>query len=343
MIKLSAADSEALKASFETALARALDKTGPAFTEAITPFRLAMDKAGKAAEKGEYGAAAFEMTKGVASLMGGPAGAILTTIAAANAVKTMLDPTATPFEKGAAMLVTGSSALLTAAGAISKAFGVSDPNADLAHLQQLKSQGPDELASLRAREKEELAKARPNQSLLQQIRTKIEGAERQARTIDGEIIAAQARVDALKAEAARIKAEEAAEMQRLQVESGLGPGAQGPMPAAAGVTSPIPAAALQQLQQLGAGRLAGVRSITDLLKMLNQPTSVKSREDLAKQLGYTGPLGGSAAMNAFLLDFFKKLAAAPPPVMPPPTVEPPPQPTGRTAANAAGDTTTATW
>ena len=58
------------------------------------------------------------MTKGVAGLMGGPAGAILTTMSAASAVRTMLDPTATPIEKGAAMLVTGSSALLTAAGAM---------------------------------------------------------------------------------------------------------------------------------------------------------------------------------------------------------------------------------
>ena len=43
--------SDRLRASMQTAMGRALDKSGGAFTDAITPFTVSMDKAGKAAEK----------------------------------------------------------------------------------------------------------------------------------------------------------------------------------------------------------------------------------------------------------------------------------------------------
>lgn len=321
---------ERMKASFETAMGRALDKSGGAFTEAIAPFSIAMDKAGKSAEKGDYSGAALEMTKGVAQMMGGPAGAIITAVTGAQAIGTLLDPNASPMAKGAAMLITGSSALLTAAGAISNYFGGgADPNKDLAHQQTLQKLLPDQIKNLQDQEKKAQAAvdADPsvkNKTRLANIKRAISVSEISLADVERQIPLAQARADAANAEVVRLKSEEAAEMDRLRRESGLGADGAPVTPAAIAATSRMSAEALKQLQQLGAsGALAGVKSITDLLKALNQPTSVKSREELATSLGYKGPLGGSAAMNAFLLKFFKDLANAkpePPPVTP--TTEP---------------------
>jgi hypothetical protein len=322
---------ERMSASFQTAMARALDKSGGAFTDAIAPFSIAMDKAGKEAEKSNYAGAALEMTKGVAQMMGGPAGAIITAMTTANAARTLLDPTSTQMEKGAAMLVTGSSALLTAAGAMMNYFGGGDPNTDLAHLQQLDKSGPAAMESLQKQKAaaEAAVAADPtvrNRQKLANINRAIEGAENQQRDVERQIPLAQARVDALKKEQADLKAQEAAEMEKLRQAAGLDP-VTGQPTVAPSATGPISAETLTALQQLNTGGgLAGVKSITDLLKALNQPTSVASREALAKQLGYTGPSGGTAAMNTFLLDFFKKLATTPP-SPPPPTVAPPPPPT----------------
>ncbi len=41
-------------------------------------------------------------------------------------------------------------------------------------------------------------------------------------------------------------------------------------------------------------------SIVDLMKLLDIDSSLSNREELAKELGYTGPLGGSAEMNIWL-------------------------------------------
>ena len=41
-------------------------------------------------------------------------------------------------------------------------------------------------------------------------------------------------------------------------------------------------------------------SIVDLLKLLGLDSSLNSRKDLAKELGYTGDTGDSAAMNIWL-------------------------------------------
>jgi len=41
-------------------------------------------------------------------------------------------------------------------------------------------------------------------------------------------------------------------------------------------------------------------SIVDLMKLVGQDSSLKARENLAKELGYTGPSHGEAAMNEFL-------------------------------------------
>ena len=42
------------------------------------------------------------------------------------------------------------------------------------------------------------------------------------------------------------------------------------------------------------------QSIVDLMKLLDLDSSVGAREQLAKELGYTGKLGGSAEMNIWL-------------------------------------------
>ena len=41
-------------------------------------------------------------------------------------------------------------------------------------------------------------------------------------------------------------------------------------------------------------------SIVDLMKLVGMDSSLANREALAKELGYTGPLGGSAEMNMWL-------------------------------------------
>lgn len=41
-------------------------------------------------------------------------------------------------------------------------------------------------------------------------------------------------------------------------------------------------------------------SIVDLMKLTGQDSSLESRKQLAKDLGYTGPLDGSAEMNIWL-------------------------------------------
>lgn len=41
-------------------------------------------------------------------------------------------------------------------------------------------------------------------------------------------------------------------------------------------------------------------SIVDLMKLLNLDSSLSNREELAKELGYSGQLGGSAEMNIWL-------------------------------------------
>ena len=42
------------------------------------------------------------------------------------------------------------------------------------------------------------------------------------------------------------------------------------------------------------------QSIVDLMKLLKLDSSLKAREQLAKELGYTGALDGSAEMNVWL-------------------------------------------
>ncbi|RPI39540.1 MAG: hypothetical protein EHM67_10110 [Hyphomicrobiaceae bacterium] len=230
---------ERLSASFDTMLARPLDKMGPAFSQAIEPFALTMDRAGKAAEKGEYAAATGAMVKAGLDLMGGPVGQIASVVSAVSAVKTLIDPTATSFDKGAALLVTGATTLSHAAGAILKYFGGEDPRVDLAHQKKLEQDIPAEIERLRQREAEEVRK-NPRSEMLPRIRAAITAAEIQLRDVQRNVVLGEERVRTLTAEAARIAAEDRADMERLRRESGLEPKPAAVAAAiAAGIETPV--------------------------------------------------------------------------------------------------------
>jgi hypothetical protein len=64
-------------------------------------------------------------------------------------------------------------------------------------------------------------------------------------------------------------------------------------------TEPVDVEAV--LTELGAGKNLNWRtSIVDLMKLVGIDSSLSNREELAKELGYTGALGGSAEMNIWL-------------------------------------------
>src|SRR5262245_56017590 len=69
------------------------------------------------------------------------------------------------------------------------------------------------------------------------------------------------------------------------------------------------AAVLNGLAATHAERLDWQHSIVDLLKLVGLDSSLAARKELATDLGYTGELDGSAAMNLWLhKEVMKKLA-----------------------------------
>ena len=58
--------------------------------------------------------------------------------------------------------------------------------------------------------------------------------------------------------------------------------------------------ALDKLAQNSPEKLDWRNSIVDLMKLTNQDSSLKNREQMAKELGYTGNYDGSADMNIWL-------------------------------------------
>jgi hypothetical protein len=59
-------------------------------------------------------------------------------------------------------------------------------------------------------------------------------------------------------------------------------------------------AMIKKLADQSKEKLDWQHSIVDLMKLLKLDSSLKSREQLAKELGYTGALSGSAEMNIWL-------------------------------------------
>ena len=79
------------------------------------------------------------------------------------------------------------------------------------------------------------------------------------------------------------------------------PAAPAPEQAAAPAPAPEPVDVEATLAALpGADGLNWRTSIVDLMKLLGIDSSLHNREDLAKELGYTGALDGSAEMNIWL-------------------------------------------
>jgi len=74
-----------------------------------------------------------------------------------------------------------------------------------------------------------------------------------------------------------------------------------PAPAAPVAISEVDVIAnLEALQAQKGVDLNWRTSIVDLMKLLDIDSSLSNREELARELGYTGQLGGSAEMNIWL-------------------------------------------
>ena len=79
------------------------------------------------------------------------------------------------------------------------------------------------------------------------------------------------------------------------------PVAAAPVPAAPVVISEVDVIVnLEAIEKSKGVNLNWQTSIVDLMKLLDIDSSLSNREELAKELGYTGALGGSAEMNIWL-------------------------------------------
>ena len=83
-------------------------------------------------------------------------------------------------------------------------------------------------------------------------------------------------------------------------------GSSAATPATAAPAAPKPMsradveAMIQKLADQSSEKFNWNQSIVDLMKLLKLDSSLKAREQLAKELGYTGALDGSAEMNIWL-------------------------------------------
>jgi hypothetical protein len=84
---------------------------------------------------------------------------------------------------------------------------------------------------------------------------------------------------------------------------------QKPAPAPAQPTVDV-AAVLEQMAADNGQKLNWRTSIVDLMKLVGMDSSLENRKELARELGYTGDTGDSAAMNIWLHKrVMKELAA----------------------------------
>lgn len=78
----------------------------------------------------------------------------------------------------------------------------------------------------------------------------------------------------------------------------------GPVPAAVAQPAPTPVAEVDveaNLAEMAEGKDLNWRSsIVDLMKLIGVDSSLGNRKELARELGYTGELDGSADMNVWL-------------------------------------------
>ena len=78
------------------------------------------------------------------------------------------------------------------------------------------------------------------------------------------------------------------------------PGSSATAPAGKPITSGEVEAMISKLAEKSNQDLNWRQSIVDLMKLLKLDSSLKNREQLARELGYTGALNGSAEMNVWL-------------------------------------------
>lgn len=78
------------------------------------------------------------------------------------------------------------------------------------------------------------------------------------------------------------------------------PAAEAAAPVVVAISEVDVIANLEALAADKGAKLNWKTSIVDLMKLLDIDSSLSNREELAKELGYTGTLGGSAEMNIWL-------------------------------------------
>jgi hypothetical protein len=92
--------------------------------------------------------------------------------------------------------------------------------------------------------------------------------------------------------------------------AGAGPAAAQPKPAPAAAQPVDVEAVLKRMQADNKQQLNWQTSIVDLMKLLGMDSSLENRKELARELGYSGDTGDSAAMNIWLHKrVMKELAA----------------------------------
>jgi len=118
---------QTLVSSFDTAMARNLDKFGPIFAEGAKPVQEAIDLAGKQAEQGEFVKSAGTLASAVKDLATGKVGAVMGAIGAMEAIKTLLTPGTSTLDKAIAGLVLAGSTLLAAGNKLGDVLGADKP------------------------------------------------------------------------------------------------------------------------------------------------------------------------------------------------------------------------
>lgn len=109
-------------------------------------------------------------------------------------------------------------------------------------------------------------------------------------------------------------AEKAVPVPSAATASGAAPAeVNAPVTASTGAGSPQPVvdvtSLLDEIQSHNAQKLNWRTSIVDLMKLMGLDSSLANREQLARELGYQGPIDGSAEMNIWLhKQVMKKLA-----------------------------------
>ncbi len=90
---------------------------------------------------------------------------------------------------------------------------------------------------------------------------------------------------------------------------GAAPTAPTPPPIPTAITEVDVTAILDDLAAKSDEKLEWRKSIVDLMKLVGMESSLSERKELAKELGFTGDMGDSAAMNVWLhKEVIKKLA-----------------------------------